>query len=111
MARAPRSRRQGLVAAVTRTGARPVLISDAASAYRTADKRWTELFGGTVPKRPADLAEQPVGWMSRRLPPSRQPMRRAIPLLGGRRELHLVMRGNFLAVSQIGKALNISHPA
>ena len=45
-----------------RTGTKPVLILDAASAHRTAQQRWTELFGTTAPKRPAGLVEQAVAW-------------------------------------------------
>lgn len=50
-----------------RAGAKPVLISDAASAQRTAEERWAELFGTTPPRRPAGLVEQSVAWHERAL--------------------------------------------
>ena len=47
--------------------AKPVLISDAASAQRTAEERWVDLFGTTPPKRPTSLIEQAVEWHERAL--------------------------------------------
>ena len=43
-------------------GARPVLISDAASVQPTAEEGWAELFGTAAPTRTPMLIEQALGW-------------------------------------------------
>ena len=52
---------------MTRAGAKPVLISDAASVQPTAEERWTQLFGTTPPNRPSGLVEQTVAWRDQAL--------------------------------------------
>ncbi|WP_185829259.1 DUF2924 domain-containing protein [Sphingomonas ginkgonis] len=47
---------------MSRPGATPVLSSDAASAQRRAEERWTELFGCAPIRRPDGFAAQAVAW-------------------------------------------------